>query len=523
MLANTKRLEWRGYYLLTPEEVGKSHFYYLAWYDAQYRQRRTRSTEQTDAGEAFAFLMRFAQKHPLPAGSIEAVDTGCARGTMGEALKNATAEAQELIDSIARRATDIVETGGGLKRLEPAADLPLRTVMAVYRAMRPHLANPTRPAESLAHAVDAWGVDVTVTQMDGPAQHLLINRMRAIKRKTDGKRRYTDQTITTRLACIWSAMHCCANEIGMLSKDAIHSRVPTDLWQPRAQLAKRRLRGFKTEHLVKFVAAAFSCRRWLRDTLINLVLVPRPANGHDLQPAQIDRANRVAYLRPMLPDGTLEDVSNKRCATVKFGPTFAKWLDFWDEEDKARPKWNDPQYVLFAGHRIESFDWVHRVARRAGITIPHGMGAYLFRHFMASYLVANGCPINQVKMLLGHDVVDGATAFYVELEPSFLALAAQLIEDLLHEIDRHLPRGMSLLIPASVPEEPAGRIAVMSDDSFFPDLEEQPLPDEGDGSDVWAGLTADRYLEEPELRGNCVAELLQNSKRIFNIEAPAVS
>lgn len=526
MQANSERLEWQGYYLLSPKEVGKpTPYYWLAFFDAKHRQRRTRSTSKTNAGEAFEYMIRFARDNPLPAAAVSAEDTGVERGTMAAVLGDATTEAQQLIDVLAKLASETVEGAATAPGAVVAAhNLPLRVCVATYRAFRPQMVNESRPAESLAHAVHIWGKDVTVRQLTGPMQHRFINRMRAMKNASTGLRRYTDNTITTRLACLWAAMHCCADELGILERDAIPSRVPTDKWQPRAQLNKRRLRGFGLDDLVKFVAASFSCRRWLRNTIINLNLVPRPDDGNDLQPCQVDRPNRVVYLRPLKADGTLEDVSKKRSATVKYGESMARWFEFWEEEDKQRPKWMDPHYVLFAGKRMDSFDWVHRVARRAGIRLPKGMGAYLFRHFIASYLVANGCPIPQVKMLLGHDVVDGATAFYVELEPAFLDRVVELIQQLIHEIDQRLPRGMSLLNPSSVPEEPPARIEVMSDDAFYPELDDQPLPDEDDvGLDVWDNRTKDLWTPAEILRGSCVAVRSGKANTIFNIEAPAPS
>lgn len=516
MAAAKQRLEFGGYYLLDPAFNGKTPYYGVAWYDAANRQRRTKSTGETDAGKAYAFMLRYAGAHPLAIAPQEV--EGTPRGGAIQNLKDATAKVQGFLDALNERAAEVVATAT-MRKIKPADDLTIKVVAAAYSAWRPELANKTRPAETLQDVQDVFGEEVTVTQFDGPMQHAFLKNRRSLLNKHTGARRYADNTVLTRVSCLWSMMHCCANEIGILKPQSIPARIGIDTWRPLIQLGKRRLKNFALDKLVRFIVASFACDRWLRNSIICTGLAPRPDDAADLQRAQIDLDHRLADLRPLRPDGTPEPETNKRSAVVKFGPTMARWFAYWDEQDKQRPGWNDPHYVLHQGRRMDSFTWVHRVARRAGFELPHGMGAYVFRHFMASYLVSRGCPIDQVKMLLGHIVVDGATAYYVELDPGFMARVAELIEELWHEVERRLPKGMSILTPWTAPEEPDQKSIVLLDDEAFGDgtLEDQPEP-EDDGMDVWElpGRTATR-------RGTLVAHEPDNVSRILTLEASGAS
>lgn len=467
--------------------------------------------------------MEHWRKHPLVYG-VEREGEKREYGDAKQAAKDATEEAQALINALGKRAEEIQT---GKKRLRPlvaASDLKLKIVMAAYVSVRPKIKNKSRPAESLLDITDVLGEDATCRELDAPTQHMIIANRRSVPNKWGTGRQWTDNTILTRQTCVWTMMHTCAGELGILRADAIPERVSIARWNPAIQLGKRRLRGFKIEHLVKFVTVAFQCERWLRDTLIGIGLAPRPDDGHDLQPKQIDLENRIAYLRPYQADGTLEDESKKRSATVKFGPTMARWFEHWNAADASRPAWCDPHYVLHRGKRIQTCNWIHRVAGKAGFELPHGMGAYIFRHYIASYLMANGCPLDQVKMLLGHIVVDGATAFYVELAPEFMARAANLIEDLLHEIDRRLPQGLSLLNPRSVAEDPDDVRIVFEGESeglVQAELEDQPDPNYDEGMDVWDD--GSHFIERATQPRIVVARNLEEVKRNFDLETPGVS
>jgi site-specific recombinase XerD len=55
-----------------------------------------------------------------------------------------------------------------------------------------------------------------------------------------------------------------------------------------------------------------------------------------------------------------------------------------------------------------------RAFRRAGVDAPPG-GAYVFRHTVASRLVARGAPLKEVADFLGHQCLD-TTTIYAKLD-----------------------------------------------------------------------------------------------------------
>jgi site-specific recombinase XerD len=58
--------------------------------------------------------------------------------------------------------------------------------------------------------------------------------------------------------------------------------------------------------------------------------------------------------------------------------------------------------------------------KRSGIEVPRGTGAHLVRHSLATELVSQRRPINEVADLLGHRSID-TTAIYVKVAVPQLA------------------------------------------------------------------------------------------------------
>ena len=93
----------------------------------------------------------------------------------------------------------------------------------------------------------------------------------------------------------------------------------------------------------------------------------------------------------------------------------------------ARPE-SDSQHV-FLNHRppvrpIEGSSIIARIVRvalgRVGIALPPVVGAHLIRHSLATQLVGQRRPINEVADLLGHRSID-TTAIYVKVALPLLA------------------------------------------------------------------------------------------------------
>jgi integrase len=384
-------------------------------------------------------------------------------------LKEARNRVQPVLDELAHQASQ-TQRQDGAHKIEAAENLSLKIVMAAYEMQRPDLANPARIADALSDAVEVWGEAVTVRQLDGPMQHRFVANRRALIHPRTGERQLSDWTILTRLKCLWAAMNHCAKVAGLLKPESIPGRVAADEWRPKAHLPARELGEFGFAQLVDFVRAAAEQEHWLRATLICLAAGPRPMAALEVQPQNVDLRSATLRLQKLDERGRWVAQNDKRRGIVKLGPTMVKWFAFWNAQGKSAH--HDPQYVTYQGQRLVSFDWVQEVARRAGVVIPKGLGAYVFRHFVASYLVSHGCPLDQVKVLLGHQVASGSTKHYVHLDPNFLAHAAGLLEQLLQELDAALGPDSALLVPHRAQPRRGASAAVEA----VSGLEEQPDP-----------------------------------------------
>jgi hypothetical protein len=512
--ANGKRIEYKGYYLLFPDPTptadrpAKYPYYRTAWYFKPKRQRRTRSTGERDAVQAWAALIDFADANPrVQLTAMVRVDP------MDVLVKDSIQTVQHLVHALAEQAKNA--EGWRTNRLERAHDLQLRIVLAFYYAMRKDdMANPDSIIYALRAAREVWGDEVTCRMLDGPAQHAFIAARRRVV-DANGKRVNTDWTILAYLSTIWTGMHYAIQVGGILMQEAVHERISIKNWRPRAVLPKRRLHGdFGMPEMAKFLQAAHLRERWWVGSLIKLGVVPRPKAGHQLQPANVDLTTLTVDLLAVDEYGQWA-VQNgvKNRAIVKIGATMAGWFTHWNRRLEQRPTQQARQYVQYLGRQMTSFSWVHSVARHAGVKIPKGFGAYLFRHFVARYLASHGCPTEQIAALLGHDIVEGATAYYVELEPWFLQRAAELIEQMLQELDEMLPEEMTLLVPHDIEDVPLRWV-----DPKLPMSEWQVEPDKltfsWDSFRERAIVVPDRM---PRVRGSCVAVVGVESQENKNL------
>lgn len=88
---------------------------------------------------------------------------------------------------------------------------------------------------------------------------------------------------------------------------------------------------------------------------------------------------------------------------------------------RARPKSDSPRVFLQHAAPVRPIDcsdvisrMVRSVLERSGITLPRVVGAHLIRHSLATQLVGQRRPINEVADLLGHRSID-TTAIYVKV------------------------------------------------------------------------------------------------------------
>jgi len=97
-------------------------------------------------------------------------------------------------------------------------------------------------------------------------------------------------------------------------------------------------------------------------------------------------------------------------------------------------------------------------ARERFSWLPSGWGPKFMRHSTATLLGNAGVPFQQIKMMMGHETLDGSTKLYVILNPRYLGEARLALEELASELRRLVPHACKppgpprhLLAPALLP------------------------------------------------------------------------
>jgi hypothetical protein len=472
MAKRQHQYEWYGYWLILVTDTSKNRSILFAWNDPVARQRRTETANTTDVAKAFADLIEYEKSHPLPGFRAGGNGKDSSRRDARIILQETTEGLQPLLTALAERAKS---TRKESHKITAVDDLPLKVCMAIYKARRPDIKALARLDDSLRDAVEVWGEEVTVKQLVLTEQHMFIENRRALVDE-EGNRQQTDHTILSRHKCLWAGMRYCAKVAGVLKPESIPPRLAANEWVPPAELDSRII-DIPFSEVVRYVRASFAKAHWLAIDIWQIQTGARPDDVYHLQSKNVDRAHRILDLREWNPETKkFARQSKKRCALLKYGPTLEKWIAYWDS--LPRKPWEDPQFVRYRGRRLKSFEYVHAIAKRAGVSFTEDVGAYFWRHFLTQYLLAHGCPEEQVQLLLGHKFLKGSTAGYAHLKPDFMKDVVRLIEQLFHEIDDALPEGMSILEPHSNEIEwiDANGEAVTAPEELEDVLEDQPLP-----------------------------------------------
>jgi len=441
------RLTYKGYYLIEPEANSKSPCYLIAWYDAKSGQRRTRTTGVENVSpeskdQAHLKLIKYANAHPLLVRQAAAAEASLARQ-----FANTKPLTDEEVKVLAQEAADSVEAQPDWAKREPVDDLPLSAVMMQYLALRTYIKNKGRVVSALADFQEVFGKNVTCRQLTGAAQHTFVANRRALIDPTTGLRQQTDWTILTRMKSAWAAMND-AVEMNTLKRKAVPRRLSARKWKPKAFLKKRKV-TLPLESIAKLIMVAWqNPERWLPFILQGIEYCCRPMGALDAEPRNYDPESETVSLLAYGENGEQVEESDKRRAIVKLSPTMQRWLKFWCAKKRQAPQWHDPQFVTYMGHRMVTFDFFMVIAKRAGVTIPRGLGAYILRKFAASQLAKRKVKREERRVRLGHDIdQDPVSSGYVHLEPDYQAEAAAALEQMWHEIDAFLPPEMTILVP----------------------------------------------------------------------------
>lgn len=449
---NKSEFEYNGYFLAPP--TAKYPTYGAGHYDPKAKQTRRPSLGTSDATEARLRLIAYANAHPLL--TKREIDVERAVALLKDAKPLGASEIADL-GQLASLAT--IEAP---KKTEAQFDLPLTSVFIHYFALkRDTLANPDRVQQTLSNCLQVWG-DITVAELDAEKQHLFIGELRKWKNE-DGSRRLTDDTILTRLNCLYAAIHFCQTH-GLLrlkrldNEPVVPPRLGTGDWLPPAQLARR---GGKPtfEEVVKLFEVAATRERWWAYMILQLGWACRPMAVMEATPENVeffsDAEGReycnVKLLAEYDEEGRPSVQSNKRRAVVRCAPTVVKWLKFWNAQVAQRPARAATNYVVHKGAPLGSPKFFKEIVKRAGLKLRKWQGAYMLRRFMLSWCANNGCPAEQRRVLGGHAFDKGPADVYVELEPGYLSDAAAIIEKLFQKLAAAI-KTRSLLEPNTSPE-----------------------------------------------------------------------
>lgn len=468
---NKSGFEYGGYHLLEPN--AKYASYGAGYYDAEAGQTRRKSLGTVDSTEGQLRLIEYANAHPLTV--KRSIDVERAVALLSEAQPLDAAQVADL--GVAASAAVIASPA----KMEAQYDMPLTSVFVHYFALkRASLTNPDRVRQTLANCLEVWG-DITVSEISAEKQHQFIAALRKMTH-ADGSRRLVDDTILTRLNCLYAAIHFCQTH-GLLrlkrldGEPVLPPRLGVGDWLPPAQLARR---GGKPtfEEVVKLFEVAATRERWWTYLIAQIGLVCRPTAALELTPDNVefftDADGRefcnVKLLAEFDEEGRPSVQSNKRRAVVRCAPTLAKWLKFWNEQVASRPASHDRTYVAHKGRALGSPKFFKEIVERAGLKLKKWQGAYMLRRFMLSWCANNGCPTEQRRVLGGHAFDKGPADVYVELEPGYLGEAAALIEKMFQKLAASI-KGRSLLEP-NTSSEP---LAHGFKKRLPQELEEQPV------------------------------------------------
>lgn len=479
--------------LFLNEPTRKYPYWRICWYDAGSEQTRgvparpkddpkghivDVTTEDRDA--AHKSMLRFAAKHPELAVPEKSNDLGAIA-----ASGQTTTAANDL---------SVLQC-----LLMYDASQEVRREAKRKKRKRKEATNINKPRTTMKLVARVLG-DPTCRQMTPSAQAKIIAHLRAKGR--------SDRTIVDRLKLIWTAM-LYARDRELVVPEAIPPRLPGRSWEPPARLRKRNTKLTDDQIVKMFTAAADLATpeyiwRWL---IIQVGAVCRPSAPLEVDAGYVDW--EVGNLVLLEEDDVQED--NKRKATIRCCPTLLGWLKTWALEE--RQVGHAPQFIRTAtGKALDDTGFHKALAAKAGVVLPKGTDAYIWRHTLITWLARHGVPDEQRKFMAGHRIADGSHGDYIHFEPDYLKEAVEAIEALFRMVDSKLPPGGRRLVsPVALQEQGAM-------------LDNQPVPEREDvGQSYIRMLRRSSYLVEN--RGYSVAdfsEILNGIKcnRIL-LESPA--
>lgn len=140
------------------------------------------------------------------------------------------------------------------------------------------------------------------------------------------------------------------------------------------------------------------------------------------------------------PAGRLQ--TKKYRAAVPAVGLLKDWIEATDEwflsglkniGNKDEPEWQQ--------YRTASVKSAWNTAREE-LGLPHGWGPKLLRHSMATLLANRRVPPTELKLLMGHEALEGSQKAYIIFSPDYLVRSREVIEEIVSELRAMCPNAL---------------------------------------------------------------------------------
>lgn len=140
------------------------------------------------------------------------------------------------------------------------------------------------------------------------------------------------------------------------------------------------------------------------------------------------------------PAGRLQ--TKKYRAAVPIVGLLVDWLEATDEWFvSARKNIGTKEVAEWQQYRVAAVKSAWNTAR-AELKLPHGWGPKLLRHSTATLLANRRVPPTELKLLMGHEALEGSQKAYVIFAPDYLARSRDVLEEIVTELRAICPEAL---------------------------------------------------------------------------------
>lgn len=278
----------------------------------------------------------------------------------------------------------------------------------------------------------AWPENPLCSALDRDMQKRFVAYMRA-----EG---FADNTISSRLTLIWTAMHWC--DSSKLLARTYPKKINPMEWE--ANLTSDEDDGYTLDELARLFVAAREVPAYWRYMVTAVATGSRPTAILQLRRSQLDFPHRLCKLNP---PGRRQ--TKKRRALVPMCPTFYHEAQSWQRVETG-PRRGGGGYAPDEGHVVgmrSTRFYGEVISVKAAVEDSYPMR---IRHTVRTWLAEQGVSDAKADIFVGHAEEGSATGrrFYKHLKPGYLSECAEAVEKLFMEIERR--SGIPFARPAAV-------------------------------------------------------------------------